>query len=86
MFSRSREFSVDNGVRIERGDEKGREAIGPIYHAKRFQHGEDPLYIEKTSKVLYRSRMQKGKHKKNFVIDTAEEFITAITQHIPKRN
>ncbi len=43
-------------------------------------------YIEKTGKVLYRSRMQKGKHKKNFVIYSAEEFIAAITQHIPKKN
>ncbi|MBU2514557.1 hypothetical protein KJ966_24800 [bacterium] len=38
-------FSVDNGVRIERGDEKGREAIAPFgatslapYHPQCFQY------------------------------------------------
>ncbi|MBU2514094.1 transposase [bacterium] len=43
-------------------------------------------YIEKTGKVLYRSIMQKGKNKKNLVLYSAEEFIAAITQHIPKKN
>ncbi len=43
-------------------------------------------YIEKTGKVVYRSRMQKGKNRKNFVLYTAEGFIAAITQHIPKKN
>ncbi len=42
-------------------------------------------YIEKTGKVIYRNgKMQKGKNKKNFTVYTAEEFIAAITQHIPK--
>ncbi len=43
-------------------------------------------YIEKTGKVLYRSRMQEGNNKKNFVVYSAAEFIAAITQHIPKKN
>ncbi len=43
-------------------------------------------YIEKTGKVLYRSRMQKGRNRKNFVVYSAEEFIAAITQHFPKKN
>jgi len=29
--------------------------------------------------------MTSGKNKKNFQIDTAEEFIAAITQHIPEK-
>ena len=30
--------------------------------------------------------MTHGKNKKNFSITTAEEFIAAITQHIPEKN
>ena len=43
-------------------------------------------YIEKSGKVIYHSKMQKGKNKKNFMMYTAEEFIAAITQHIPKKS
>ncbi len=43
-------------------------------------------YIEKSGKVIYHSKMQKGKNRKNFMVYTAEEFIAAITQHIPKKS
>ena len=36
--------------------------------------------------VTYRSKMTHGKNKKNFAIMPAEEFIAAITQHIPDKN
>jgi hypothetical protein len=34
----------------------------------------------------YWSKMIHGKNKKNFSISTAEEFIAAITSHIPDKN
>ena len=36
--------------------------------------------------MLYRSAMTHGNNKKNFEIFTAEEFIAAITQHIPDKH
>lgn len=36
--------------------------------------------------VVYRSKMIHGENKKNFSISTAEEFIAAITSHIPDKN
>jgi hypothetical protein len=36
--------------------------------------------------VRYRSRVKHGKDKKNFELFTAEEFIAAITQHIPEKS
>lgn len=38
--------------------------------------------IEKVGKILYRSRLEKGKYRKSFVVYSVEEFIKAITQHI----
>ncbi|MCP5007724.1 MAG: hypothetical protein GY941_27880 [Planctomycetes bacterium] len=35
---------------------------------------------------IYQSKMTPGKNKKNFQIYTAEEFIAAITQHIPEKS
>ncbi len=35
--------------------------------------------------VVYHSKMTHGKNKTNFSISSAEEFITAITQHIPNQ-
>jgi hypothetical protein len=53
-------------------------------------------YIEKSEKVIYHAKLQKmevrsekaetGSAKQNFKIYTAEEFIAAITQHIPKKS
>jgi Putative transposase len=36
--------------------------------------------------VTYRSKMTFGKNKKNFSISTTDEFIAAITQHIPDKS
>jgi len=41
---------------------------------------------EDTGKVLYRSGMTHGSNKKNFEIFTPEQFIAAITQHIPDKH
>jgi len=78
-------FNANNGVRIKRGDEKAREVIAQYIMHNVFSW-EKITYIEKTGKILYHSRMQKGKNRKNFLIYHAEEFIAAITQHIPKKN
>ncbi|MCP4264997.1 MAG: hypothetical protein GY777_05375 [Candidatus Brocadiaceae bacterium] len=47
---------------------------------------EKKSYNEKTNTVIYQSKMTLGKNKKNFQIYTAEEFIAAITQHIPEKS
>jgi hypothetical protein len=41
-------------------------------------------YVAETASVVYQSQMSHGKHR-NFEISTAEEFIAAITQHIPPK-
>ncbi len=49
---------------------------------------EDINYIEKTGKVIYHTGKMQGensKNRKNFSVYDAEEFIAAITQHIPKK-
>ena len=43
------------------------------------------VYNAQNSTVLYRSRMH-AKTKRNFEIFSAEEFIAAITQHIPDKD
>lgn len=44
------------------------------------------FYNSNTGMVVYLSKMIHGKNKKNFSIPTAEEFIAAITSHIPDKN
>ena len=78
-------FSIDNGVRITKNDKDGREAIAQ-YMMRNVFNTQNITYIQKTGKVIFRTKMQKGKNKKNFVVYDAEEFIAAITQHIPKKN
>lgn len=78
-------FSVDNGVRISEKDEKGRESVAQYIMRNAF-NASKITYIEKSGKVIYHSKMQKGKNRKNFMVYTAEEFIAAITQHIPKKS
>jgi len=88
-------FSVDNGVRISEKDEKGRESVAQYIMRNVFSEGKIK-YIEKSEKVIYHAKMQKmevkraknetGSTKQNFKIYTAEEFIAAITQHIPKKS
>ena len=88
-------FSVDNGVRISEKDEKGRESVAQYIMRNVFSEGKIK-YIEKSEKVIYHAKMQKMEvrsaksetynAKQNFKIYTAEEFIAAITQHIPKKS
>ncbi len=92
-------FSVDNGVRISEKDEKGRESIAQYIMRNVFSEGKIK-YIEKSEKVIYHAKMQKiemrsvknetcgSKHsfEQNFKIYTAEDFIAAITQYIPKKS
>ncbi|MCP4749932.1 MAG: hypothetical protein GY866_03475 [Proteobacteria bacterium] len=70
-------FSVDNGVRIKKEDGEGREAIAQ-YMMRNVFNIQNINYVEKTGKVIFRTKMQKGKNKKNFVVYDAEEFIAAI--------
>ena len=92
MLFRSRHsgFSVDNGVRIKKDDQEGREAIVQ-YMMRNVFSTENIRYVEKTGKVIYRTGRMQGKHKhdqnrKNFSVYDAEEFIAAITQHIPEKS
>ncbi len=75
-------FSVDNGVQISEKDEKGRESVAQYIMRNVFSEGKIK-YIEKSEKVIYHAKMQKGENRKNFMVYSAEEFIAAITQHIP---
>ncbi len=87
-------FSVHNGARIARDDEKGKEAISQYIIRNTFSLEKFTLlnrcpldnltgwtYNEDTNTVIYRSRMTHGKNKRNFQTYTPEEFIAAITQH-----
>ena len=90
MKSRHSGFSVDNGKRIQKEDSNGTEAIAQ-YMMRNVFSTENINYIEKTGKVIYRTGKMQGKHKhnqnrKNFSVYDAEEFIAAITQHIPKKS
>ena len=78
-------FSVNNKARIAKDDKKRREALAQYIIRNTFSL--DKLsYNRETSTVLYRSKMTSGKNKKNFQVYTAEEFIAAITQHIPEKS
>ena len=78
-------FGIDNGVRIEKDDAKGREAIAQ-YIARNTINQEKIRYQPDTGRVIYHFKMSKGKNKKNFGIYDAEAFIAALTQHIPDRS
>ena len=72
-------------MRIKKDDKEGAEAIAQ-YMMRNVLSTENIRYIEKTGSVIYHTgKLQKGKNKKNFTVYTAEEFIAAITQHIPKK-
>ncbi|MCP4256775.1 MAG: hypothetical protein GY774_04510 [Planctomycetes bacterium] len=78
-------FSVHNGVRVPRDDEEGREKI--VQYIIRNTFSEQKLiYNENTATVIYHSKMTHCKTKKNFSMYTAEEFIAAVTQHIPEKS
>jgi len=78
-------FSVHNKARIARDDEKGRVALAQYIIRNTFSL-EKLTYNQEAGTVIYRSKMSRGKSKKNFQMYTAEEFIAAITQHIPGKS
>ncbi len=78
-------FSVHNGPRAARDDEKGKEAISQYIIRNSFSL-EKLTYREKTNTVIYQSKMTPGKNKGNLQIYTPGEFIAAITQHIPEKS
>ena len=78
-------FSVHAGNQIARDDREGHQALAEYILRNAFSE-QKITYIEDTGKILYRSAMTHGNNKKNFEIFTAEEFIAAITQHIPDKH
>jgi hypothetical protein len=78
-------FSVDNGVRITRDDDEGKERLAQYILRNPFSI-EKLTYNEETGTVIYHSKMTHGKNKKNFEVFAAEEFIAAITQYIPEKS
>ena len=88
-------FSVHNKARIARDDEKGRVALAQYIIRNSFSL-EKLTYNQEAGTVIYRSKMSQGKSKKSTdaplgvstptQIYTAEEFIAAITQHIPEKS
>ena len=78
-------FNIHNGVRIDRQDVKGREALAQYIIRSSFSL-EKIQYIEASGTVIYRSKMGHGKNRKNFELYSAEEFIARITQHIPEKS
>lgn len=78
-------FNIDNGMRIKRDDKKGRESVAQYILRNPFSV-DKMTYNDKNGTVIYRSKMTHGKNKKNFNVYKAEEFIAAITQHIPEKS
>ena len=78
-------FSVHNGSRVARDDEKGKESISQYIIRNTFSL-EKLTYNEETNTVIYQSKMTPGENKRNFQIYTPEEFIASITQHIPEKS
>ncbi len=78
-------FSVDNGLRISRDDENGRESVAQYILRNPFSI-DKMTYNDKNGTVIYRSKMTYGRSRNNFNVYTAEEFIAAITQHIPEKS
>jgi hypothetical protein len=77
-------FSVHIGNRIAADDRDAQKALAEYILRNAFSK-QKITYLEDTGKVLYRSAMTHGSNKKNFEILPAEEFIAAITQHIPAK-
>ena len=78
-------FNVNNSVRIEKGDQAGLTNLAQYIIRNPFSLAK-LTYNNSTGMVTYRSKMTHGKNKKNFSISTADEFIAAITQHIPEKS
>jgi hypothetical protein len=77
-------FGVHVGNRIAADDLDGQRALAEYILRNAFSE-QKITYLEDTGNVLYPSAMTHGSNKKNFEIYTAEEFIAAITQHIPDK-
>ncbi len=76
-------FSVHNGKPIKRNDTEGLERVAQYIIRNPFSE-QKMTYNEENGTVIYRSRMH-AKTKRNFEIFSAEDFIAAITQHIPEK-
>jgi hypothetical protein len=76
-------FSVHNGKPIKRNDTEGLERVAQYIIRNPFSE-QKMTYNEENGTVIYRSRMH-AKTKRNFEIFSAEDFIAAITQHIPDK-
>ena len=59
-------FSINNGLRIKRDDEKGRESVAQYILRNPFSL-EKMTYNDKNGTVIYRSKMTHGKNKKNSI-------------------
>ncbi len=78
-----RNFNVHSEVRIKPDDQNGIENLFQYIIRNTFSL-EKLKYFEKTYTVLYHSKMARGKNKKIFQIFTPQDFIAAMTQHIPE--
>lgn len=78
-------FSVDNSVHVARGDDAGLTTLARYILRNPFSTAK-LRYIPESGMVIYHSKMTHGKNRKNFALFRAEEFIAAITQHIPDKS
>ena len=76
-------FSVYNGKPIKRNDSAGLQRVAQYIIRNPFSE-QKMTYNEANGTVIYRSRMH-AKTKRNFEIFSAEDFIAAVTQHIPDK-
>jgi transposase-like protein len=76
-------FSVHNGKPIKRNDTDGLKRVAQYIIRNPFSE-QKMSYNEENGTVIYRSRMH-AKTKRNFEVFSAEDFIAAITQHIPEK-
>jgi len=66
-------------------DDKNKMAHIILYINKPLFSQEKIVFEEDGSNIIYRGEFHKGK-KQNFVIFTPEDFIAAVTAHIPNKN
>jgi hypothetical protein len=78
-------FSVDNSVRIAADNQEGQISLAQYIIRNTFSI-DKLIYNEENGTVIYHSKMTHGKGKKNFEVYTAEEFVAAVTQHIPEKS
>ncbi len=74
---------MHNGKPLRRDDAAGLERVAQYIIRNPFSE-QKMVYNAENGTVIYRSRMH-AKTKRNFEIFSAEEFIAAITQHIPDK-